>query len=261
MESRPFSKVASLTSEPLGRLFAGLFEASAQVRAYSDDKLSQAVAIEGAPGALTAQPVAVSTTRAVMAAARLRRCFMVQLRGLGGWRHSRQPGLRPRWEGAGARCRTAGRCAAWCCSAPTAPGAAAGNLLGSEGESGRGHARIRELVKTRAIPPEELRDFTIVLSNFGVFAGRYATPVVVPPWNRFASSLIPSLATHGFIGISGGPSGFPNSGGTPLRQAHTTIDPIDWARRRNPTSHGIGVRPLAAAITKVMACFLISGIR
>ena len=60
MESRPFSKVASLTSEPLGRLFAGLFEASAQVRAYSDDKLSQAVPIEGTPGALTAQPVAVT---------------------------------------------------------------------------------------------------------------------------------------------------------------------------------------------------------
>lgn len=60
MESRPFSKVASLSSEPLGRLFAGLFEASAQVRAYSDDKLSQAVAIEGTPGALTAQPVAVT---------------------------------------------------------------------------------------------------------------------------------------------------------------------------------------------------------
>lgn len=60
MESRPFSKVASLTSEPLGRLFAGVFEASAQARAYSDDKLSQAVAIEGTPAALTAQPVAVT---------------------------------------------------------------------------------------------------------------------------------------------------------------------------------------------------------
>jgi hypothetical protein len=60
MESRPFSKVASLTSEPQGRLFAGLFEASAQARAYSDDKLSQAVAMEGTPGALTAQPVAVT---------------------------------------------------------------------------------------------------------------------------------------------------------------------------------------------------------
>ncbi len=41
--------------------------------------------------------------------------------------------------------------------------------------------RIRELVKTRSIPADELRDYTIMLSNFGVFAGKYATPVVVPP--------------------------------------------------------------------------------
>ena len=41
--------------------------------------------------------------------------------------------------------------------------------------------RIREQVKTRSIPAEELKGYTISLSNFGVFAGRYATPVVVPP--------------------------------------------------------------------------------
>jgi len=41
--------------------------------------------------------------------------------------------------------------------------------------------RIREQVKTRSIPPEELKGYTISLSNFGIFAGRYATPIVVPP--------------------------------------------------------------------------------
>jgi len=41
--------------------------------------------------------------------------------------------------------------------------------------------RIRDQVKTRAIPPAELKGYTISLSNFGVFAGRYATPIVVPP--------------------------------------------------------------------------------
>ena len=41
--------------------------------------------------------------------------------------------------------------------------------------------RIRDQVKTRSIPPEELKGYTISLSNFGIFAGRYATPVVVPP--------------------------------------------------------------------------------
>jgi 2-oxoisovalerate dehydrogenase E2 component (dihydrolipoyl transacylase) len=41
--------------------------------------------------------------------------------------------------------------------------------------------RIREQVQSRGIPPEELKGYTISLSNFGVFAGRYATPIVVPP--------------------------------------------------------------------------------
>jgi pyruvate dehydrogenase E2 component (dihydrolipoamide acetyltransferase) len=41
--------------------------------------------------------------------------------------------------------------------------------------------RIREQVQSRSIPPEELKGYTISLSNFGVFAGRYATPIVVPP--------------------------------------------------------------------------------
>ena len=36
-------------------------------------------------------------------------------------------------------------------------------------------------VKSRKIAPNSLRDPTITLSNFGVFAGRYATPIVVPP--------------------------------------------------------------------------------
>ena len=33
----------------------------------------------------------------------------------------------------------------------------------------------------RTVTPEELRNFTFMLSNFGMIAGRYATPVVVPP--------------------------------------------------------------------------------
>ncbi len=41
--------------------------------------------------------------------------------------------------------------------------------------------RIRDAVRNRSIPAEELKGYTIMLSNFGVFAGRYATPVVVPP--------------------------------------------------------------------------------
>ena len=36
-------------------------------------------------------------------------------------------------------------------------------------------------VHNRSILPEKLRGNTITLSNFGKFAGRYASPIVVPP--------------------------------------------------------------------------------
>ncbi|ATQ67617.1 MULTISPECIES: dihydrolipoamide acetyltransferase family protein [Methylosinus] len=41
--------------------------------------------------------------------------------------------------------------------------------------------RMRADIESRAIPPEELRGATITLSNFGMIAGRYAAPVVLPP--------------------------------------------------------------------------------
>jgi len=41
--------------------------------------------------------------------------------------------------------------------------------------------RLREQVEGRSIAASELSGYTISLSNFGMFAGRYATPVVVPP--------------------------------------------------------------------------------
>ena len=41
--------------------------------------------------------------------------------------------------------------------------------------------RLRQQVEERTIAASELSGHTISLSNFGMFAGRYATPVVVPP--------------------------------------------------------------------------------
>lgn len=41
--------------------------------------------------------------------------------------------------------------------------------------------RLKVGARDRTLPPSDLRDFTFMLSNFGVMAGRYATPVVVPP--------------------------------------------------------------------------------
>ena len=41
--------------------------------------------------------------------------------------------------------------------------------------------RLKRAARDRTVAGEELRNFTIMLSNFGSMAGRYATPIVVPP--------------------------------------------------------------------------------
>jgi pyruvate dehydrogenase E2 component (dihydrolipoamide acetyltransferase) len=41
--------------------------------------------------------------------------------------------------------------------------------------------RLKRTARDRTIAPEDLREATFMLSNFGMMAGRYATPVVVPP--------------------------------------------------------------------------------
>ncbi len=44
-----------------------------------------------------------------------------------------------------------------------------------------GLERLRRDVLARTIPPDELRGYTFILSNFGTFGGRYANPIVQPP--------------------------------------------------------------------------------
>lgn len=41
--------------------------------------------------------------------------------------------------------------------------------------------RLKRAARDRTVTSAELRHFTFMLSNFGMMAGRYATPVVVPP--------------------------------------------------------------------------------
>jgi pyruvate dehydrogenase E2 component (dihydrolipoamide acetyltransferase) len=60
--------------------------------------------------------------------------------------------------------------------------AAVRNVHNSSAADLRGQIdRLRDNVINRSIPPEDLKDYTIMLSNFGVFAGRYATPIIAPP--------------------------------------------------------------------------------
>ena len=41
--------------------------------------------------------------------------------------------------------------------------------------------QLRKSVRERSVAPEDMRGYTFTLSNFGTLAGRYATPLVVPP--------------------------------------------------------------------------------
>jgi 2-oxoisovalerate dehydrogenase E2 component (dihydrolipoyl transacylase) len=41
--------------------------------------------------------------------------------------------------------------------------------------------RIKQATRNRTVAPADMKDPTITLSNFGMMAGRYATPLVVPP--------------------------------------------------------------------------------
>ena len=71
--------------------------------------------------------------------------------------------------------------------------------------------RLRDGVRNRSLPPEDLTGYTLMLSNFGVFAGKYATPVVVPPCvcivgaGRLHHAIVPVLGgmqTHRMMPLS-----------------------------------------------------------
>jgi pyruvate dehydrogenase E2 component (dihydrolipoamide acetyltransferase) len=61
--------------------------------------------------------------------------------------------------------------------------------------------RLRTQVSDRSIPPSELAGYTISLSNFGMFAGRYATPVVVPPCVAIVGA---GKLSHDVVAVMGG---------------------------------------------------------
>ena len=71
--------------------------------------------------------------------------------------------------------------------------------------------RFKELAQSRSFLPEDLCDATIMLSNFGVFAGRYANPILLPPMvtiigiGRTRDAVVPvdgKLAIHCILPIS-----------------------------------------------------------
>jgi 2-oxoisovalerate dehydrogenase E2 component (dihydrolipoyl transacylase) len=65
----------------------------------------------------------------------------------------------------------------------------------------QGINRLRTQVMDRTIPSSELSGYTISLSNFGMFAGRYATPVVVPPCVAIIGA---GKLSHDVVAVMGG---------------------------------------------------------
>lgn len=60
---------------------------------------------------------------------------------------------------------------------------------------------LKDAAVARSVAPEEMRDFTIMLSNFGMIAGRYATPLVVPPAVAILGS---GKLCHDVVAVMGG---------------------------------------------------------
>lgn len=61
--------------------------------------------------------------------------------------------------------------------------------------------RLRSQVEDRSIATSELSGYTISLSNFGMFAGRYATPIVVPPTVAIIGA---GKLSHDVVAVMGG---------------------------------------------------------
>jgi pyruvate dehydrogenase E2 component (dihydrolipoamide acetyltransferase) len=61
--------------------------------------------------------------------------------------------------------------------------------------------RLKREARDRSVAPEELREFSFMLSNFGMIAGRYATPVAVPP---AVAILGAGRLSHDVIAVMGG---------------------------------------------------------
>jgi hypothetical protein len=111
-----------------------------------------------------------------------------------------------------------------------------------------------------ASPPEKKvelgahRPAMLVLGELGTgwlalerLFSRRALNVLVPPWNRIAPALIPTLPELGFVGLStfgARPRPEPVRG---LRQVNTHLDLIDWRERRF-----VGVRAAVDALVNAL---------
>ena len=75
-------------------------------------------------------------------------------------------------------------------------------------------------------------------------------PVLVPPWNRIATALVPRLGAWGFRGLSCFAARASGEAAAGVRQVNCHVDPVDW--RRGTVFRGEG-RVLAALCAHLRA--------
>lgn len=84
------------------------------------------------------------------------------------------------------------------------------------------------------------------------FSGR-ALSVMVPPWNRIAPALVPTLPEIGYIGLS---TFGPRARAAPvrgLRQVNTHVDLIDWKHGRGFVGEAVALDALTTALARARA--------
>ena len=62
-------------------------------------------------------------------------------------------------------------------------------------------AEVKQATLQRKVAPQDMRDYTITLSNFGMLAGRYATPLMVPPTVAIVGT---GKLQHDVVAVMGG---------------------------------------------------------
>ena len=96
-------------------------------------------------------------------------------------------------------------------------------------------ARVKEATLNRTVAPQDMVNYTITLSNFGMLAGRYATPLLVPPTVAIVGT---GKLQHDVVAVMGG------------IEAHRRI-PLSLSFDHRSVTGGEAARFLAAMIANL----------
>jgi hypothetical protein len=89
-----------------------------------------------------------------------------------------------------------------------------------------------------------LAELATALERMRQLHGQRLIPMLVPPWNRIDSGLLPDLAALGFEALSVyGPAG-----PSPIRMLNSTVDLMDWHGTGGCQDHSLLVRSIVAQL-------------